>query len=336
MAWARLANYFARFRLSTGLRCSLECLAPSLSKVPVFVRTQHGRNKNAKDRERKPDSEDSDHENHHDREEDPWIDGFEDGNHCETDDDLVANNVNGPNREAGSKRFQAEREAILTATRNFMGCPTIKLKNIAVSIQPIRLGSARPLSATAPKLEVDVVITPHRDQDLEREEDTSEPPVARLELVRLVNNVPLLDGAEASACGIVQGITNKVVWGCSGLQVTKSCHSDVQSSWTPRFDVRDSDQVAPFFQSHTHRQWEAGQDLDSIEEDPIDGGERRQRKRKSRMMTQSSLLPAKVRLGHILVIVHIRAAPSSLPLPTLSKVRKCICADFFDQICSCR
>jgi ribosomal protein RSM22 (predicted rRNA methylase) len=140
----------------------------------------------------------------------------------------------------------------------------------------------------------------------------------------MVNQIPLLDGAEASACGLVHGVSNKVVWGSFGLHVAKSSDSDMHS-WTPHFDVRDSDQLAPFFQSQTHRLWEARQeqsDEDLVEEEA--------KKRKRHLATRSSLLPAKVRLGHIIVVVHIRAAPSSLPLPTLSKVRE------VDLTCCCR
>ena len=40
LAWVRLAKYFSRFRLIPGLRCSLEVLAPTLSKVPIFIPSQ--------------------------------------------------------------------------------------------------------------------------------------------------------------------------------------------------------------------------------------------------------------------------------------------------------
>jgi hypothetical protein len=35
--WPRLSEYFARFRLSLGLICSLEVLAPTLSRLPLRV-----------------------------------------------------------------------------------------------------------------------------------------------------------------------------------------------------------------------------------------------------------------------------------------------------------
>jgi hypothetical protein len=37
MAWPRLAEYFARFKLSLGMKCSVEVLAPTLSRVPLWV-----------------------------------------------------------------------------------------------------------------------------------------------------------------------------------------------------------------------------------------------------------------------------------------------------------
>ena len=37
MAWPRLAEYFARFKLSLDMPCNLEVRAPTLSRVPLFV-----------------------------------------------------------------------------------------------------------------------------------------------------------------------------------------------------------------------------------------------------------------------------------------------------------
>ena len=122
-------------------------------------------------------------------------------------------------------------------------------------------------------------------------------------------------------CGLVQGVANKVVWGSFGLQVTKSSTSNADSAWIPVFHVQDSDQIAPFFQSRTHALWEASKD-DHLEAAADDDGGMDAALKKRKRVTQDFLLPAKLRLGKILLIIQIHAQPSSLPLPTLSKVKK--------------
>jgi hypothetical protein len=91
--------------------------------------------------------------------------------------------------------------------------------------------------------------------------------------------------------------------------------------------VKDNEQVSAFFQSDSnHKQllqfsnssheaiYDDGEDTDG----EIEG--KTSKKQKIGRNEQHDLLPAHVRLGKILVVVRIRAAPSSLPLPTLSKV----------------
>jgi hypothetical protein len=173
-------------------------------------------------------------------------------------------------------------------------------------------------------------------------EDTlGESPSANLMLIRMVNGVPLLDGAEASACGLVQGITQKQsTWNSFGLRVTPTTSlgafaeveddDDGESSslgpgelFVPTYAVRDSDQVAPFIRSGTHdlydmEAWDDGAEGDDSSSSGDERGRRPSRKKKS---TKNEFLPAHLRLGNILLIVQITAKPSSLPLPTLSKVR---------------
>jgi hypothetical protein len=64
LAWSRLVNYFKRFCLSPGINCSLEVLAPTLSKVPIFVKAF--------------DVQDISSESNETKGRDTWIDGFED------------------------------------------------------------------------------------------------------------------------------------------------------------------------------------------------------------------------------------------------------------------
>jgi hypothetical protein len=80
-----------------------------------------------------------------------------------------------------------------------------------------------------------------------------------------------------------------------------------QDLFVPTFGVRDSTQVAPFLQSGIHDLYELNQEEENSDAASVHG--------------RHGFLPAHLRIGNILVIVQIHAKPSSLPLPTLSKVR---------------
>jgi hypothetical protein len=156
-------------------------------------------------------------------------------------------------------------------------------------------------------------------------------------MIRMVNQIPLLDGSEASSCGLVQGLLlKKKMWNSFGLEVSsdglllhrRGVVEDEKRSipQLPTFQVRDSDQVAPFFRSTNHSLLEEDSTSDEESEEDEDDNQngfeegypfRRKRRRNRR---RKLLLPAQIRLGNILVIVQIDAEPSSLPLPTLSKV----------------
>ena len=255
---------------------------------------------------------------------DTWIEGLEDNENDISD----GQDAERPKSLTQNCKNEVRRKDLLKCVQDFWGSP-VKLENIAHSIQPIRLdASARKISSSShPRLQVDMVVcgpneSHHDDDDDDGNDDgmSSEEPVATIRLVRMVNRIPLLDGAEASACGLVQGVANKVVWGSFGLQVTKSSTSNADTAWIPVFHVQDSDQIAPFFQSRTHALWEASKD-DHLEADDDDGGMDAALKKRKRA-TQDFLLPAKLRLGKILLIIQIHAQPSFLPLPTLSKVKK--------------
>jgi hypothetical protein len=295
--------------MSLGLHCSLEVLAPTLSKLPIFVRQLQ----EASDNDTDPVIDEEDEE--------AWVDNLEDtvDQESQEKDEPVVTHKSEPQRKAIHKAVQTYLQR------------SIQLGNVAHSIQPIRLlqqtgsASSEPANTTPPpQLQVDMIVCgPNDDSD-----DTSaDEPVATLKLIRMVNRIPLLDGAEAAACGLVQGMSNKQIWGSFGLSVGKLSwsSSDDQVCWVPTFEVQDSDQVAPFFQSQTHALWEPREDHDDDgDTDDIEARFRRKRKQASR----SWLLPAKVRLGEIIVIVQIHADPLSLPLPTLSKVRTTILSYF--------
>jgi hypothetical protein len=149
------------------------------------------------------------------------------------------------------------------------------------------------------------------------EEDTT----ARLQLVRIVNGTPLLDGVEAQACGLVQGVGNKSLWGQFGLIISQRSTmtpTHVQG-WTPSFDLQDSARVTPFLQrsERNHRP------LSSFNQ-VVDAPGKSHHANKTNPIDEL-LNPAHFRLGQVLVVVRIHAAPTSLPLPTLCKVRKRHC-----------
>ena len=143
----------------------------------------------------------------------------------------------------------------------------------------------------------------------------------------------------------MRGISKKKsTWNSYGLEVSHlvedrvpcalgggngAAHNEVEAC-IPTYHLKDSAQVAPFFRSNnTHALYESDSDnSDSdVEEasdcsydssrDDEEANARKKRKRKRR----TKLLPAGIRLGNVLVIAQIHANPSSLPLPTLSKVR---------------
>ena len=164
------------------------------------------------------------------------------------------------------------------------------------------------------------------DEDSVLEANLQESRSASMVLVRMVNRIPLLDSAEAAACGLVQAVTGKKrMWNSFGLDVSYQSSNNVAKLLT--FEVKDSDQVTPFFQKGTHALLEDGTDsLDGHDEDAeaddesLEYGEGAGAKRRRRPKLRN-LLPASARLGNILVIVQIHAQPSNLPLPTLSKGR---------------
>ena len=314
LAWVRLENYFSRFRLIPGLRCSLEVFAPTLSNVPIFVQAQ---TKTVVSLHSSLSSSLSSLSNISQGEECPWEEGrLEDAEQQHEEEQNPLQTI----ARQQQNRNTPERKAIFLAAQSFLKRP-IKFKNVAHSVQPIRDRNNPPVDETTPKLEVAIIVSPQNEAD-SNDIQPADGTVAKLQLIRIVNQIPLLDNAEGSACGLVQKICNTGLWGSFGLQVEKSSESNIPCC-TPQFDVRDSEQVAPFFQSQNHRLWEGRQEDSNDNEDLNDGDEEDEeaKKRKRRLPRERPLLPAKVRIGHLIVIVYIRAPPSSFSLPTLSKGR---------------
>ena len=296
-AWPRLAEYFARFQLSLGLPCSLEVMAPTLSSVPLFVRSPLESNAlrvagnpihNIDNDEWNPDKVDADSDSA-----------------CSTNDDSDTH------------------KDIQRAVSCYLRC-NIELRNVAHSIQYIRNGKRR--TKNSPTLEVDLIVYEKDDNDGDNEEANNNPemPSAQMTLVRMVNRIPLLDGAEASACGLVQCLASKKsMWASFGLSANHGTDLTAQDLrlFVPTYNVRDSDSVASFFHNRNpHQLFEMhDNDVGNTDESGRSGDEE-DSKPKSNMRSMP-LLPAHLRLGKVLAIIQIHAQPSSLPLPTLSKSR---------------
>ena len=299
-AWPRLAEYFARFQLSLGLPCSLEVMAPTLSTVPLFVRSSLERrqqNQHAATNSIQPTDDDQ------------WSlkdAGSDSDSACSVDVDTDI------------------RKDIQRAVSSFLRC-NVDLKNVAHSKQPI--GSGKRRTKTSPTLEVDMIVYEKRSDNDEGTDNASDMPSARMTLVRMVNRIPLLDGAEASACGLVQCVaTKQSMWSSFGLSArhgTDLTAADLRL-FAPTYAIRDSDNVASFFQNRSPHQLFVLQDIEDGDDDQTEtenGQEDEMEPKPKKKAQPSHLLPAHLRLGNILVIIQIHAHPSSLPLPTLSKSR---------------
>lgn len=341
-------------------------MAPSLSRVPLFVRPSHPNHNDSEEdgdaalRETPPPPPQE--PTRSPTEQEVWTDGMTDP---QGEDHGFYSAVVGSGGDGGSDDEVSEstklREQIRAATQRYLK-RNVELKNVAHSEHPIGRRRTRQGGST-PTMEVSVIVYSHNDDDDDEEEDVEEEEdgsrddgsendlesnqrSAKLEMVRMVNRVPLLDGAEAAACGLVQGFTEKQsVWNSFGLHISATTESILYAPqlemdqdddeedvvvpgrhFVPTYAVRDSDQVAPFFQSSTHDLYDDEEDDESEDDDESmsrnedvfeSGAARRKRKKRS---ARKPLLPAHLRLGNILVMIQINAEPCSLPLPTLSKV----------------
>eukprot|EP00934_Nitzschia_sp_Nitz4_P008541 Nitzschia sp. Nitz4//scaffold58_size112336//44360//46517//NITZ4_004030-RA/size112336-exonerate_est2genome-gene-0.33-mRNA-1//1//CDS//3329554980//8531//frame0 len=282
-AWQRLSNYLSRFQL-TSLHCSIEVLAPTLSRLPIQI--EYSRDSiilgGSKD-------------------EVSVVSDLQEGLDCTAEEDSLDGTRSGV---LGS--FLLQRTRLCEASRKY---PFFKkpltVHNIAHAEFPIRIyppgsSTVKPTD-NAPMIHVDLIVSPH--------EETPQPS-ASMEVVRMVNSVPLLDGVDACACGLIKAINSKNVWGAFGLEVAIPSEEYVDpDSWQQCFFVKDSEQVFPFFQDSNHQLW-----TDRTMEGGCDT--------KKRVLAILNFpIPAKVRLGRILALVNIVATPTDLPLPTLSKGR---------------
>ncbi|KAG7355976.1 histidine kinase, DNA gyrase B-, and HSP90-like ATPase [Nitzschia inconspicua] len=364
MTWSRLVAYFNRFKLCPDISFGLEIRAPTLERIPIFIRPKPRISSsaavtnicanNAKVRRGKTSNKTM-------FDEDSWKEGFGDSEcdsesiHRDLDGDSSGLDVTPPNL---APETLARRIQIVEVAKAYWPKRKIVLKNVATSIHKIHLSDQESRSHSSGvsdelQLEVNMIVCPisamnvssddfstdenDRHSCTEQQLGSAEDKQATLELVRMVNDVPILDGAEAHSCGLVHGIENKTVWGSFGLDVSRTTafHSQGDSTangrckWTPTFELRDHNQVSTYIQRDSnHKQLlslvdEQTEESDSDDTDFEDWNSQdsQARKRKRSAKNQQELLPAGVRLHEVLVVVRIRAAPSSLPLPTLSKGR---------------
>jgi hypothetical protein len=276
-------------------------------------------------------------------------DGFDEGIPLDSDEDNRAPKIS----KAAQQRVDAEVQKkkkislIFKAAAAYKRRLDLKVENVAYSMQPIRRscnGSRHSTSSrNGPVLEMSLIVFGPDLEDTDNHSDDGEygsyprgsngnhPSNRRnsseLQVVRMVNGIPLLDSSEALACGVMNKVSsNSDTWSSFGLNVSRKSENDqgpvpLNEINTPTFVVSDSAQVAPFLMSTTHslfqdrsRDWNQS----SSEDDEFDTENRRGKRKKARQA--QCLLPAALRLGDILMVVQIRAKPSALPLPTLSKV----------------
>lgn len=291
------------------------------------------------------------------------IDDAENTNFTIGIDDIFQSNVgedaNGTLQPQDSEedKVDSRRRRTRDAVSKYLG-KAIKLENVAHSCQSIFRGKQSSLDQ--PMIEVDMIIHECDDDDdlcaenehqsLDSSRDTAQNmhdrSKANVMLVRMVNHVPLLDGAESVACGITLGLQQKTMWNSFGLEISAVMDTlidgDCKDSFihegilAPTFYLRDSAHVELFI-SKPNRNHAMISDDDSIsngtdsEDSDVENAlQRRSSKRKKRRGRSSlrSLKPAGLRLGNILVIVHLSAKSADLPLPTLSKVRLLV---FYDS-----
>ena len=341
LAWPRLKDYFARFGLCTKLCFELDVFAPTLSKLPIFIRPrQLGKHKLGD--ESSVEQQDSAIQLSRDGpKSDQWEDLL-DGDGTEEETDSKTETLSDEKETSSDCSNENERHEFTSAVQSFWPDCNIVFENVARSVHNIRnfndettpfVGEEAQRRSVA-QLEVSMAVCPDLDHDeksdsgadslasIPNDLPSGNAKTATLQLVRIVNDVPIIENAEAHSCGLVHGTANKRIWGSFGLDIERSATVAPDSGVsTPSFLLRDSGLVAPFINKNgNHKQLEAD-DFGTNHEQSYESN------RKRRTMGGSpprDLSPANVRVGTILLVVNVRANPSSLPLPTLSKVSSCV------------
>lgn len=363
LTWSRLVAYFRRFNLCPDITFGLEILAPTLERIPIFIRPKHqlagGLTSVSEDPATSTNMVIRAKSTPTIFEEDSWKDVAWDDTETQPGEKESEEESCTPTTPPDlAAQTCPQRMKIVEAAKAYWPNRKIVLKNVASSIQKIRLSEQQSKKRTSETdsdvlLEVDMIVCPISsiivspdddfslasltDQRRNTDQQTAAPgtQAATLELVRMVNDVPMLDGAEAHSCGLVHALENKTLWGSFGLDVRRKSPGDGRSAsttpgkcrWMQTFNLHDHDQVSDYIQKDSnHKQLlslvddtETSESEDD-DDDDLNSLDSLARKRKRRSNGHQELLPASARLHEVLVVVRIRAAPSALPLPTLSKV----------------
>lgn len=317
------------------MQCSLEVLAPTLSRVPLSIQPLYLPG----DQGCIDDDEDKVGKTR-DVVDKSWVNGITNKFFNVEGEQGAAPNPAKPGsyyttpKVVAPTKGENERHALWQVALHYLG-RSFDRNHVAHAVVPIRNASDDRSSRNQPKLEVSIVV--HGPEDDDTGDGTSnghgdlnyERGGATMVLVRMVNKVPLLDSSEAAACGLVKSIAaKKRMWNAFGLHVVRQ-ENDSNPAKLLTFEVRDSDQVAPFFHRGNHARLAKGEIAETsrvIVESLTDGEDRGFTRetictKRHRCETPSQLLPASIRLGNILLILQIHARPSNLPLPSLSKGR---------------
>ena len=281
-----------------------------MSNRPIFIRSGKLTNDEIESGESANQRESDTQASRETKKSDEWKDPLDDDDGSKEERDSTATKaLVGERVNVTNSCNENERTEFANAVQRFWPNCDVKVENVASSIRSIKSFREEGVSTREDKdkestveLEVSMAVCPDFDHD----EQT-----ATLQLVRIVNDVPIIENAEAHSCGIVHGVANKQVWGSFGLDIERiATRTQELSSSVPSFQLRDSNLVAPFINKNTNHKL--------LKEDNDDSGRKRSRRG---VGASNDLLPANLRIGTILVLVHIRANPSALPLPTLSKGR---------------
>lgn len=349
-AWPRLAEYFARFQLSIDLPCSIEVKAETLQPLPLYVRPPKEMERRIHRKRMKPlavdvlmnskvdnyvDNDVGDDMSDNDDVGD-WDDGFDEGNaDKEEENNTELQRVSKSSRERARLEEEKKRKIGLMqkAASLYKGRVDLRDANIAYSTQRIRHksegGKSTSDAANSAVLEMSMVVfgpqdTVDDDDDrVHSGDDTSCNKTAKLQVVRMVNGIPVLDSSEALACGVMRKISGSTaIWNSFGLDI--SDRSQLTST-SPSFGISDSAQVAPFLRTSAHSLYSSQSQDDSLsisdDDDDFDLEDIHNTRKRKKERQARCILPAAQRLGDVLIVVQIRAKPSALPLPTLSKGR---------------
>lgn len=309
-------------------------VAPTLSNRTIFIRSRKLSSDEIESRQSTNQRESNAGASRDAPKSDEWKDLLDDDGSKEESDSAGTKSLVGEAKKLADC-CDNERSEFANAVHSFWPNCNVKIDNVARSIRPIRnlnedgLSNREDGGESKAELEVSIAVCPDfvNDQNRDCKVDSvmndallGDDQAARLQLIRIVNDVPIIENAEAHSCGLVHGIADKKVWGSFGLDIERSVTtSQSTKASTPSFRLRDSNLVAPFINKNAnHRLLEESNDDEDL--DQRSNGENRKRRR-SRVHASNELCPANLRIGVILVVVHVRANPSALPLPTLSKVR---------------